>query len=52
MGHHNYMAYLRQQLDKVKEISHHPGYSKFAAVEAIRRHAFTFMPKDITVSIG
>jgi len=48
MGHHNYMDYIRQQLEKVKEATHHPGYSKFAAIEAIRRHAFTYMSKDIT----
>ncbi|VDK67251.1 unnamed protein product [Onchocerca ochengi] len=26
----------------------HPGYSKNAAVEAIRRHAFNYLPRDIT----
>ncbi|KAI1727264.1 ARID/BRIGHT DNA binding domain-containing protein [Ditylenchus destructor] len=48
MGHYNYLAYIRQQLDKVKEVIQHPGYSRFAAIEAIRRHAFSYLPKDIT----
>ncbi|KAI1727952.1 RFX DNA-binding domain-containing protein [Ditylenchus destructor] len=48
MGHYNYLAYIRQQLDKAKEMIQHPGYSRFAAIEAIRRHAFSYLPKDIT----
>uniref|UniRef100_A0A158PAY4 ARID domain-containing protein n=1 Tax=Angiostrongylus cantonensis TaxID=6313 RepID=A0A158PAY4_ANGCA len=33
---------------KRDEVPHHPGYSKHAAIEAIRRHAFNFLPRDIT----
>nr|CDJ90703.1 AT-rich interaction region domain containing protein [Haemonchus contortus] len=36
----------RQELPR--EVPHHPGYSKHAAIEAIRRHAFNFLPRDIT----
>ncbi|VDM53842.1 unnamed protein product [Angiostrongylus costaricensis] len=31
-----------------RDVPHHPGYSKHAAIEAIRRHAFNFLPRDIT----
>ncbi|MFH4984535.1 hypothetical protein AB6A40_011244 [Gnathostoma spinigerum] len=30
------------------EVQQHPGYSKNAAIEAIRRHAFNYLPRDIT----
>lgn len=30
----------------------HPGYSKNAAIEAIRRHALTNIQRDMTVSLG
>ncbi|WKX94224.1 hypothetical protein Q1695_011467 [Nippostrongylus brasiliensis] len=36
----------RQEIPR--EVPHHPGYSKHAAIEAIRRHAFNFLPRDIT----
>ncbi|VBB27790.1 unnamed protein product [Acanthocheilonema viteae] len=34
--------------ERPREIVQHPGYSKNAAVEAIRRHAFNYLPRDIT----
>ncbi|VDK74461.1 unnamed protein product [Litomosoides sigmodontis] len=34
--------------ERPREIVQHPGYSKNAAFEAIRRHAFNYLPRDIT----
>ncbi|VDM95299.1 unnamed protein product [Thelazia callipaeda] len=34
--------------ERPREAVQHPGYSKNAAVEAIRRHAFNYLPRDIT----
>ncbi|CAI5442427.1 unnamed protein product [Caenorhabditis angaria] len=31
-----------------RDISNHPGYAKNAAMDAIRRHAFNFLPREIT----
>lgn len=39
---------LRYRQELPREVPHHPGYSKHAAIEAIRRHAFNFLPRDIT----
>lgn len=49
LGQSAYMEQIKQLLEQTKEVSHHPGYSKHAAFEAIRRHAFNFMQKDLTV---
>ncbi|KAJ1350155.1 hypothetical protein KIN20_005879 [Parelaphostrongylus tenuis] len=38
----------RYKQELPREVPHHPGYSKHAAIEAIRRHAFNFLPRDIT----
>ncbi|KJH45551.1 ARID/BRIGHT DNA binding domain protein [Dictyocaulus viviparus] len=38
----------RSKQEVPREVPHHPGYSKHAAIEAIRRHAFNFLPRDIT----
>ena len=38
-------------IPEAKEPPPHPGYSKHAAIEAIRRHAFNFIARDLTVSI-
>ena len=35
--------------DQPREMPPHPGYSKHAAIDAIRRHAFNFLPREITV---
>lgn len=35
--------------ERPRDAQQHPGYSKNAAVEAIRRHAFNYLPRDITV---
>lgn len=40
---------VRYKQELPREVPHHPGYSKHAAIEAIRRHAFNFLPRDITV---
>jgi hypothetical protein len=50
MGLPAYMAQIKQMLERTKEISHHPGYSRYAAFEAIRRHAFSNLAKELTVS--
>lgn len=34
--------------DIPRDIPQHPGYAKHAAIDAIRRHAFNFLPRDIT----
>ncbi|PAV66143.1 hypothetical protein WR25_07294 [Diploscapter pachys] len=34
--------------DQPREMPPHPGYSKHAAIDAIRRHAFNFLPREIT----
>uniref|UniRef100_A0A183E3P9 C2H2-type domain-containing protein n=1 Tax=Gongylonema pulchrum TaxID=637853 RepID=A0A183E3P9_9BILA len=34
--------------ERSREMVPHPGYSKNAAIEAIRRHAFNYLPRDIT----
>uniref|UniRef100_A0A915AX55 ARID domain-containing protein n=2 Tax=Parascaris univalens TaxID=6257 RepID=A0A915AX55_PARUN len=34
--------------ERPRDAQQHPGYSKNAAVEAIRRHAFNYLPRDIT----
>ncbi|KAK6735847.1 hypothetical protein RB195_018851 [Necator americanus] len=39
---------IRYKHELPREVPHHPGYSKHAAIEAIRRHAFNFLPRDIT----
>ncbi|EYC29330.1 hypothetical protein Y032_0006g2919 [Ancylostoma ceylanicum] len=39
---------IRYKQELPREVPHHPGYSKHAAIEAIRRHAFNFLPRDIT----
>lgn len=39
---------IRYRQELPREVPHHPGYSKHAAIEAIRRHAFNFLPRDIT----
>ncbi|RCN37197.1 hypothetical protein ANCCAN_16898 [Ancylostoma caninum] len=39
---------VRYKQELPREVPHHPGYSKHAAIEAIRRHAFNFLPRDIT----
>ncbi|KHJ85376.1 zinc finger, C2H2 type, partial [Oesophagostomum dentatum] len=39
---------IRYRQELPREVPHHPGYSKNAAIEAIRRHAFNFLPRDIT----
>ncbi|CAB3405424.1 unnamed protein product [Caenorhabditis bovis] len=31
-----------------RDYTNHPGYSKTAAMDAVRRHAFNFVPRDIT----
>ncbi|KAH7718914.1 ARID/BRIGHT DNA binding domain containing protein [Aphelenchoides avenae] len=48
MGHAPYLVHIKQMSDRTKEVSHHPGYSRYAAFEAIRRHAFSNMAKEIT----
>uniref|UniRef100_A0A1I7WXL2 HSF_DOMAIN domain-containing protein n=1 Tax=Heterorhabditis bacteriophora TaxID=37862 RepID=A0A1I7WXL2_HETBA len=35
--------------DIPRDVPQHPGYSKHAAIDAIRRHAFNFLPRDITM---
>lgn len=52
IGDSNYVAAIRQKLQEVTSTINHPGYTKFAAYDAIRRHAFNFMPRDITVIIS
>lgn len=65
MGVAEYLALMRQRVDEQKRriaaaemppaasssqsVAATAGYSKFAAVEAIKRNAFLYMPKDITV---
>lgn len=51
MGHQNYMCSIRKHLEKISEGGHHPGYSEFAAQEAIRRNAFAYLPKELTVRL-
>lgn len=50
IGDFNYIANIKQRLQEITPAIHHPGYTKFAAYDAIRRHAFNYMTRDITVS--
>lgn len=49
MGHLNYTSSIRKQLEKISEEGHHPGYSEFAAEDAIRKNALAYLPKELTV---
>ncbi|KAI6242645.1 RFX-type winged-helix domain-containing protein [Aphelenchoides fujianensis] len=48
MGDFNYVARIKQALGQEIPATNHPGYSDYAAYEAIRRHAFQHMPRDLT----
>lgn len=50
IGDFNYVATIKQRLTEVPPVTNHPGYTKFAAYDAIRRHAFNYLARDITVS--
>ncbi|CAD5211280.1 unnamed protein product [Bursaphelenchus okinawaensis] len=48
MGDMNYIAQMKKLLETETPATNHAGYSKFAAYDAIRRHAFNFMTKEFT----
>ncbi|KAL3097915.1 hypothetical protein niasHS_000650 [Heterodera schachtii] len=49
MGYHEYVCHIRQQFERSRERpSVQNAYSDFAAQEAIRRHAFANLRKEIT----
>lgn len=61
MGYLNYISYVKQRIEPLKDgdiyqtqhqqtLAQHSGYSRFAAIDAIKRQAFSFLPRDITVS--
>jgi hypothetical protein len=49
MGTANYLAYIQQQLAMSRENVMTPGYSKFAAIEAIRRNATDAVSREFAV---
>lgn len=65
MGQLNYLAHVKQRIEKLKDedlyhcqqqqqqqqaSGYHSDYTRFAAVDAIKRHAFSYLQKDVTVS--
>ncbi|CAD5215641.1 unnamed protein product [Bursaphelenchus xylophilus] len=48
MGEMNYIAQMKKLVETETPATNHAGYSKFAAYDAIRRHAFNFMSKEFT----
>ncbi|KAI6197059.1 hypothetical protein M3Y94_01180300 [Aphelenchoides besseyi] len=48
VGESNYVARLKQTLHHETPAANHAGYSNYAAYEAIRRHAFQHMTRDLT----
>ncbi|KAI6186187.1 hypothetical protein M3Y98_00105300 [Aphelenchoides besseyi] len=48
VGESNYVDRLKQSLNHETPAANHAGYSNYAAYEAIRRHAFQHMSRDLT----
>jgi hypothetical protein len=48
IGDFNYTATIKQRLQEITPAANHPGYSKFAAYDAIRRHiSFKFLVQGV-----
>lgn len=46
-----YIGQIKKKLETEIPAANHAGYSRYAAYDAIRRHAFNFLTKEITVSL-
>lgn len=63
MGYLNYLSYVKQRIEPINDsdihqsqyqqtLAQHSGYSRFAAIDAIKRQTFSLTSKDITVYLN